>query len=243
MSLRRRPTLTPALLAANRANARKSTGPRTVEGKNRIVLNALKKGRHARNFGENLQRAKSRRDAELFQWILEQVRTAFRLRGWQEDQRMAERLAQRVWCALEREEQRCYAFSRQLGKGRVRFPRRTATLWALPWTPRRSGGRGTNPEYAVKSTDRFLTSLARIQVVITDQRKVPLLKLWVRRSPIRPLPPWAEAALGDLARVCLATGVEAEGNEEKCGDVGATEVAVRPQRGRNEPGMCPRINR
>ena len=80
------------------------------------------------------------RDAELFQWILEQVRTAFCLHGWQEDERMAERLAQRVWCALEREEQRCYAFSRQLGKGRVRFPRRTATLWALPWTPLRLGG-------------------------------------------------------------------------------------------------------
>ena len=38
MSLRRRPTVTPAQLAANRANARKSTGPRTVEGKNRILL-------------------------------------------------------------------------------------------------------------------------------------------------------------------------------------------------------------
>ncbi len=55
-------------------------------------------------------------DAELFQWILEQVRTAFRLRSWQQDDRKAERLAQRVWCALEREERRCYTFARQLGK-------------------------------------------------------------------------------------------------------------------------------
>ena len=31
------------------------------------------------------------------------------------------------------------------------------SLWALPWTPRRPGGLGTNPEYAVKSIDRFLT--------------------------------------------------------------------------------------
>jgi hypothetical protein len=81
MSLRRRPTITPALLAANRANARRSTGPRTVEGKNRVVLNALKEGRHARNLGENLRRAKSQAEAELFQWILNQVRAAFRLRG------------------------------------------------------------------------------------------------------------------------------------------------------------------
>jgi hypothetical protein len=130
MSLRRRPTLTPALLAANRANARKSTGPRTVEGKNRIVLNALKDGRYARNFAENLRRAKSQEDAELFQWILDQVRTAFRLHGWQEDERRAERLAQRVWCELGRQERRWHAFARRWGNGRVRFPRRTATLGA-----------------------------------------------------------------------------------------------------------------
>ena len=160
MSLRKRPAVTPALLAANRDNARRSTGPRTAKGKNRIVLNPLKDGRHARHFSEKLLRAKFRGDAELFQWILEQVRTAFRLRSWQQDDRQAERLAQRVWCALEREERRCYTFARQFGKGRVRSPRRSASLWALPWTPRRLGGLETNPEYAVKSTDRFLTSLS-----------------------------------------------------------------------------------
>jgi hypothetical protein len=221
MSLRRRPTVTPAQLAANRANARKSTGPRTVEGKNRIVLNALKNGRPARNLGESLRRAKSQEEAELFQWILEQVRTAFRLHGWNEDERKAERLAQRVWCELRREERRWHAFARRLGNGRVRFQRRTATLWALPWTPPRLGGLGTNPEYAVKSTDKFLTSLSRIQLEIKDQRKVPVLKFWVRRSPLRPLPQRAEAALRHL--VCLATEDEAEGNAEKRGDAGATQ--------------------
>jgi hypothetical protein len=217
MSLRKRPAVTPALLAANRANARRSTGPRTVDGKNRIVLNALKDGRHARHFSEKLLRAKSRGDAELFQWILEQVRTAFRLRSWQQDDRQAERLAQRVWCALEREERRCYTVARQLGKGRVRFPRRSASLWALPWTPRRLGGLETNPEYAVKSTDRFLTSLARIQVEITDQRKVPLLKFWVRRSPLRPLtlPPWAEVGKEGLAEAWAGLMYEGLGNAEK----------------------------
>src|SRR5215470_3824592 len=147
------------------------------------------------------RRAKSKGDAELFQWILEQVRTAFRLHGWQEDERKAERLAQRVWCELGRAERRLHAFARQLGNGRVRFPRRSASLWAQPWTPLRVGGLGTNPEYAVKSTDRFLTSLSRIQVEIKDQRKVPLLKFWLRRSPLRQvtLPPWAELAAGRLA--------------------------------------------
>jgi hypothetical protein len=49
MSLRKSPTRTPALLAANRANAHKSTGPRTLEGKRRVGLNALRHGLHAPN--------------------------------------------------------------------------------------------------------------------------------------------------------------------------------------------------
>ena len=44
MSLRKSPTLTPAFLAANRRNARKSTGPRTPGGKSRSRLNSLRNG-------------------------------------------------------------------------------------------------------------------------------------------------------------------------------------------------------
>ena len=44
MSLRKSPTLTPALLAANRTNAKKSTGPRTVRGKAWSRLNRLRHG-------------------------------------------------------------------------------------------------------------------------------------------------------------------------------------------------------
>ena len=84
---------------------------------------------------------------------------------------------ERVWCGLGRAEGGLRASARRLGNGWVRFPRRTATLWAQPWTPPRLGGVGTNPEYAMKSTDRFLTSLIRIRVEIEDQRKVALLKL------------------------------------------------------------------
>jgi hypothetical protein len=153
MSLRKRPTVTPAMLAANRANAQKSTGPRTAQGRSRIVLNALKHGRHAGSFRENLLRAKSKDDAELFQWILDQVHSAFEFRDpWQ-----AEQLAQQVWSALGQQERQVHAAARQRGKGRVKLRRRSASLWALAWTPRRLGGVGTNPEYAVKSIDRFLT--------------------------------------------------------------------------------------
>jgi hypothetical protein len=44
MPLRKSPTLTPALLAANRRNAQKSTGPRTAGGKARARRNSLRKG-------------------------------------------------------------------------------------------------------------------------------------------------------------------------------------------------------
>ncbi|HEV2178231.1 MAG TPA: hypothetical protein VGW33_13685 [Terriglobia bacterium] len=52
MSLRKSPTMTPARLAANRANAAQSTGPRTAAGKNRVRWNAIKKGLHAGSFRE-----------------------------------------------------------------------------------------------------------------------------------------------------------------------------------------------
>jgi len=35
-------------LAANRANARKSTGPKTTEGKARVALNGLKSGAYTK---------------------------------------------------------------------------------------------------------------------------------------------------------------------------------------------------
>jgi len=44
MSLLKSLTLTPARLAANRRNAQKSTGPRTVRGKAQSRMNALRNG-------------------------------------------------------------------------------------------------------------------------------------------------------------------------------------------------------
>jgi hypothetical protein len=48
MSLRKSPTRTPALLEANRRNARKSTGPRTARGKAQTRMNALRTGERSR---------------------------------------------------------------------------------------------------------------------------------------------------------------------------------------------------
>jgi len=47
VSLRKSPTLTPALLASNRRNAKKSTGPRTARGKAQSRLNHLQSGMHS----------------------------------------------------------------------------------------------------------------------------------------------------------------------------------------------------
>ena len=48
MSLRKSPTLTPALLEACRRNAQKSTGPRTAQGKANMRMNALRAGERSR---------------------------------------------------------------------------------------------------------------------------------------------------------------------------------------------------
>jgi hypothetical protein len=52
MSLRKRPCVTAKMIAANRANARKSTGPRTEEGKKRVRFNGLRHGQRARSIRE-----------------------------------------------------------------------------------------------------------------------------------------------------------------------------------------------
>lgn len=52
MPLRKRPKITAKMTAANRANARRSTGPKTLEGKNRVRFNGLRHGQAARSYWE-----------------------------------------------------------------------------------------------------------------------------------------------------------------------------------------------
>ncbi len=97
MSLRRAPVLTPASLAARRANARKSTGPRSVAGKARVALNALKHGRHARGLHPRLLRAGGWADAALYRRLQFVLLGAFGpsdLAGYRDCQRMAAE----AWC-------------------------------------------------------------------------------------------------------------------------------------------------
>ena len=75
MSLRKSPQLTPELLAAKRANAQLSTGPRTPSGKQNSKLNALKHGACAA-FEERTMLALGEDPAE-FDDLKQELRTAY----------------------------------------------------------------------------------------------------------------------------------------------------------------------
>jgi len=95
MSLRKSPVRTPAFLAACRANAQKSTGPRTPRGKGQIVLNALKHGRYCKSFRENLIKAHA--DVETYDWILDVILRCFDPHNGRQ-RLQAEMLAREIWC-------------------------------------------------------------------------------------------------------------------------------------------------
>jgi hypothetical protein len=96
VSLRKSPTRTAALLAANRANAQKSTGPRTPEGKARVGLNSLKHGGYAVQLEERLGRAGYGQAQATYRKLRQEICEAF---GTTDPQhwRQADRLASRVW--------------------------------------------------------------------------------------------------------------------------------------------------
>jgi hypothetical protein len=97
---RKSPTLTPARLAALRANAKKSTGPRTRRGKARSALNGLRHGRYSRRLPELLARAGDRWGQRQYAWIHAQIRKGFRRSGRLTfaDWRRIDQMAARVWC-------------------------------------------------------------------------------------------------------------------------------------------------
>jgi len=95
MSLRRPPTRTPALLAANRANAQKSTGPHTPEGKNRVALSALRHGSSAPDFLSTL--AKSSRAWEEFSALYRALYAALLPDQTDEGTDLLSRAVLRVW--------------------------------------------------------------------------------------------------------------------------------------------------
>jgi hypothetical protein len=105
MPIRKSPVHTRALLAANRANALKSTGPRTPCGKARVSLNALKHGRsigpagRAPRFRERLPRAGYRQQEAVQGDLRSCLAQPFGARSphWR---RQLDQFAASAWCVV-----------------------------------------------------------------------------------------------------------------------------------------------
>jgi hypothetical protein len=99
LSLRRSPQLTPTSLAARRANALKSTGPRTAAGKARSCLNALRHGRRARDLRAKIACTGDSEALFLLDWFHHHILLFWRPRK-ERTWRYTIRLAARVWCFM-----------------------------------------------------------------------------------------------------------------------------------------------
>jgi hypothetical protein len=97
MALRKSPVRTAAMLAANRANAQKCTGPSSAAGKARVALNALKHGRRSDRLPEKLLRAGDREGEALYRWFRAEITATFGT-GRPCEERRADQIAAAAWC-------------------------------------------------------------------------------------------------------------------------------------------------
>lgn len=152
MPLRKSPALTPALLAANRQNARQSTGPRSVAGKQRVRLNALKHGLRSRRFRETV--ANSAEEAARFDRTLALFRLGFPP-AEPRAERLAERLTRMLWTRSKAENLRPakpHRFEMTQSERALMVRVVEACEW---WQGEWSGipSQPTKPECAFESTD------------------------------------------------------------------------------------------
>jgi hypothetical protein len=99
MSLRKSPQITPALLAANRLNAQKSTGPRTLRGMEMAALNSFKHGLRSKWFGETMLKTSESR--EKFNHAVQSLLEILKPRNRPEAARVV-RYAQMLWAVNRR---------------------------------------------------------------------------------------------------------------------------------------------
>jgi hypothetical protein len=153
------------MLAANRANAQKCTGPRTERGKARVALNALKHGKHAIGLREKLAKMGDSEGEAQFKWFRNQIARAFGVnnskdRDWAEIERMAAEL----WCA-----------ARQMQKlGRMPETKTVGAPKAKPESTVFSGNAGAQ----TRLPDR---SPVRIRLRVRSNRHGVGLVFWMQR--------------------------------------------------------------
>ena len=160
MPLRKSPVRTAALLAANRANALRSTGPRTPQGKARVSFNSFKHGRYAarpEELAERLLRAGCLREAALYRQVRWQIRQVFRPQA-QASWRRLDQLSAWVWC-----------FRTRLGPSGARLAARLSYLGAKPECAVFS--RGEEPRVTSPTRIRVEDPYRRIGVVFWVQRR------------------------------------------------------------------------
>lgn len=170
MPLVKSPTMTLRKLVANRANGRRSTGPRTYTGKYRSALNALKHGQYSQAFRSNLRKAGE--DVALYDWIYARVLESFQPVG-RRQWRVAEQWARETWCLLRRDWAK---------NGEARQPMVEGAVWSMAWLPWRHGGLELNPRYVVKNGFSWLAFPGLMRF---EGHGGFRLMFWVRR-PWRP---------------------------------------------------------
>ncbi|HEY6290339.1 MAG TPA: hypothetical protein VI455_02100 [Terriglobia bacterium] len=184
MPIVKSPALTAAKLAANRANARRSTEPRSYRGKCRVALNALRHGRCASSKLFRSRLVAGQEEVALYDWIYALIRDAVGPVGkpeWQE----VEAVARQAWCSLARKHR--WRPDRPLGGrpagGPVRRPPTQCSVWCLLRVPRRLGSTG-RPRYLVKASAKRVLDRAGHRIDLGYDGVY--LKFWVRRRRERP---------------------------------------------------------
>ena len=179
MPLRRSPLLTPRSLAARRANALKSTGPRTECGKARVSLNALKHGhgcgpagRPAR-FRERLLRAGFVRQEALYEELRGRLAQAMGARHphWRTE---VDRFALRAWCM---------AMGRDSFRTKLESPLDSVQkgLWVLAQDACFVRSRRTRPGFARSLRYQAQDNYRRIGVAFWIQRRRYITRARTRR--------------------------------------------------------------
>jgi len=163
MPLRKSPVRTAALLAANRANALKSTGPRTPQGKARVSFNSFKHGRYAarpEELAERLLRAGCLREAALYRQVRWKIGHVFQPQG-EASWRRLDQLSAWIWCFRAR----LRPSGAQLGvkAGGVHL------------------GAGTKPECAAFSSGKTPKITSRTRIRVEDPYRRIGVVFWVQR--------------------------------------------------------------